>query len=272
MIGVFDSGFGGLSVFDKISKQSPDLNLIYLGDSERTPYGPRSKETIYEWSKQAIDFLFERGCQLIIIACHTASNSALRQLQQDYLPNSKYKGRKILGVTIPIVEEVVLQAKKRVGVLATRGSIKSNRFIEEIKSRNSKLEIFQVASPMLVSLIEEGYSDSVACKQFIKHYLKPLKNKQIDLLVPGCTHFPLIFDQLQKKSGKNIKVLNASQIVADKLKDYLSRHPELEFNNKLTGYREYLTTGDVDLFQEIGHRFLKTSFAAKKVVLKFKLI
>ncbi|MCJ8346078.1 glutamate racemase, partial [bacterium] len=221
MIGVFDSGFGGLSIFSKVTAQLPESNFIYLGDSERTPYGPRSKETIYQWTKQAVQFLFERDCKLVIIACHTASNSALRQLQQEYLPNSIYKDRKILGVTIPIVEEVVLQAKKRVGVLATRASVKSHRFIEEIHKRNDQLEVFQVASPMLVSLIEEGYSNSVACNIFIKKYLRPLKEKQIDLLVPGCTHFPLILEQLRQKVGNKIEVLDASQVVCDKLKDYL---------------------------------------------------
>lgn len=265
MIGVFDSGFGGLSVFKKVSEQLPEHNLIYLGDSERNPYGPRSKETIYHWSKQAVEFLFARGCQLIIIACHSASNSALRQLQQDYLINSSYQNRNILGVTIPIVEEVVQLAKRRVGVLATRASVKSNRFAEEIQQRAPHLEVFQVASPMLVSLIEEGYADSVACNQFIKKYLRPLKDAQIDLLVPGCTHFPLILNQLRVKAGNPITVIDSSQIVCDKLKEYLKRHKELEFTKDRVGQREFLTTGDVDLFEEVGRRFLKKVFRASKV-------
>ncbi|MCO4783284.1 MAG: glutamate racemase [Candidatus Cloacimonetes bacterium] len=267
MIGVFDSGFGGLSVFKKVSEQLPEYNFVYLGDSERNPYGSRSKETIYQWSKQAVEFLFERGCQLVIIACHSASNSALRQLQQEYLPSSPYKNRNILGVTIPIVEDVVRLANKRVGVLATRASVKSNRFVEEIYDRAPHLEVFQVASPMLVSLIEEGYAKSATCNLFIKKYLRPLKDKQIDLLVPGCTHFPLILEQLRQKSGQSIKVLDASQIVCDKLKIYLDKHKELEFSQDQSGFREVLTTGEVGLFEEVGQRFLKTSFRAKQVKL-----
>lgn len=267
MIGVFDSGFGGLSVFKKVSEQLPEYNFIYLGDSERNPYGPRSKETIYQWSKQAVEFLFDRGCKLVIIACHSASNNALRQLQQEYLVNSCYQNRNILGVTIPIVEEAVLLAKKRVGVLATRASVQSNRFVQEIHKRAPHLEVFQVASPMLVSLIEEGYANSKVCNHFIKKYLRPLKNQQIDLLIPGCTHFPLILDQLHRKSGSSIQVLDASQIVCDKLKEYLIKHTELQFTQDIKGFREYLTTGEVAQFEEVGKRFLKSTFQAKKVKL-----
>lgn len=267
MIGVFDSGFGGLSIFREIRTQLPHHDFIYLGDSQRVPYGNRSPETVYSWTREAVQFLFEQDCKLIIVACHTASNVALRALQQKYLPASPFSNRRILGVTIPIVEEVCRMAKKRVGILATRGTCKSNRFTEELLARRPDLDIFQQPAPLLVPLIEEGYIKGVECTRILKKYLIPLKNQQIDTLVLGCTHYPLIIDLVRKRAGKQVQVPDPASIVAKSLCVYLQRHQEIDEILGKNGQSIFMTTDDVEHFERMGEKFLGSSFQAMKATL-----
>lgn len=254
MIGVFDSGFGGLSIFRAIEKSQPtNTDLLYLGDSQRVPYGNRSDETVFEWCCEAIDWLFSQGCDHIVLACYTASNVALERLKLHY----KELGEKISGVTMPTVEEACRVAKKRVGVLGTRATCRSRRFEIEIKSLRDDLEVYHNPAPMLVPLVEEGFQDSPECKRFIRRYLAPLKNKKIDTLVLGCTHFPLLHDLFVSKAGHRIKVLESASLVAESLPKFI--------NTNQSGIRRICTTDDPELFQQMGMRFLGRKFEVNKV-------
>ncbi len=267
MIGIFDSGFGGLSIFKAIEARLPGYNFLYLGDSRRVPYGNRSPETVLNWSRQAVEFLFAQGCKLIVIACNTASNVALRSLQQTYLPTSPYADLRILGVTIPIVEETCQVARKKVGVLATRGTCKSRGFEIEILKRRPDLEVFHNPAPLLVPLTEEGWQDSMECRRILKKYLIPLRQQQVDTLVLGCTHYPLILDMVRQKCEPKIQVPDTAKAVSKRLENYLQRHPEIESLLRKTKTRKFLTTDDPELFQDLGWRFLGRKFQAQRVKL-----
>lgn len=265
MIGVFDSGFGGLCILAGMQKALPEHDFLYLGDSRRNPYGARSSATIYEWSRESVDWMFAQGCELIILACHTASNSALRRLQQEYLPISPYADRRILGVTIPLVEEASKIAKKRVGVLATRASCLSGSFETEIAKRNRDLKVFCHAAPVLVSIIEEGMSKSPEARRLLRKYLAPLKMASVDTLILGCTHFPAMEEDFRRKVGKNIRVISSPHVVGSSLKDYLKRHPGID--QKIGKNRQcvFYTTEDANRFEEHGKAFLGQSFQASSV-------
>tara|TARA_Y100000589_G_scaffold131568_1_gene125352 strand:+ start:4475 stop:5257 length:783 start_codon:yes stop_codon:yes gene_type:complete len=256
MIGVFDSGFGGLSIFRAIEREQPSkTNLIYLGDSQRVPYGNRSDEIVFSWCREALDWLFGQGCEHIVLACHTASNVALEKLKAHY----GKRGSQISGVTIPIVNEVCRVAKARVGVLGTRATCRSRRFELEINKLRNDLQVFHNPAPMLVPLVEEGFQSSPECKRFIRRYLGPLKQKKIDTLILGCTHFPLLYDLFVAKSGHRIRVLESSSIVAKSI-------PIIEGENQ-SGIRKIYTTDDPELFEGLGAQFLGRKFEAKKVVI-----
>ena len=232
-IGVFDSGLGGLIVARAIHQALPEYDYVYLGDTKRVPYGNRSHEAIFEFTKQGVDYLFRKGnCAIIIIACNTASARALRRIQKEYLPKN-FPNRKVLGVLIPAAEEA---AKfNRIGVLGTLGTVSSGTFPKEIKKMlarrsfseggNKKAKIFQNPAPMLVPLAEEGETENAL--PFIKKYLRPFANKKLDALVLGCTHYPIFKKEIRKILGKNIKVISQDEIIPKKLKNYLEKHPEV---------------------------------------------
>jgi len=222
-IGIFDSGLGGLIVAKAIRKLMPEYDYVYLGDTKRVPYGNRSHETVFEFTKQAVDYLFRKeNCAIIIIACNTASARALRRIQQEYLPKN-FNSRKVLGVLIPTAEECAKYEK--VGIIGTLGTITSNAFLGEIGKINKKTKIFQNPAPMLVPLAEEG--EKVLVKPFIEKYLKIFKGKKIQALALGCTHYPFYKNEIRKILGKKVKVLSQDEIVPKKLKDYFKRHPEI---------------------------------------------
>jgi len=268
MIGVFDSGFGGLTVLKEFLRILPEYNYIYFGDNARAPYGNKSDEVIYNYTKQAVDFLFKQGCELIIVACHTASAKALRRIQQEYLPE-KYSDKRVLGVVVPIVEQAVgLSRHNKLGVIGTTATINSGVYKKELEKLRNDLNIFQQACPLLVPLIEEGYMEKPEAKMILKKYLRPLKEKQIDTLILGCTHYPLMIKDISRLLGKNVEVINPAVIAAEKLADYLKRHQEikkkLEKNNKLVFY----TTDDVKKFKELGRKFLGREIGeVKKAIL-----
>lgn len=266
MIGVFDSGFGGLTVLSELKKHLPEYNYIYLGDNARTPYGIRTKETVYEYTKQAVDFLFKQGSHLIIIACNTASVAALRKLQQEYLPQN-YPDRRILGVVRPLVEKVAEQSNVRIGVVGTRSTIDSNVYETEIHKLNPDIEIFQQACPLLVSLVEEGWIKKKETKSIIRYYLKPLKKQKINKLILGCTHYPLLYNLFKKEIHRGCEVLNSGQIVALLLKDYLQRHPEIDQNLTKNSQIKYLTTDSVEKFERFASKIMKQGIKAEKVTL-----
>jgi glutamate racemase len=268
MIGVFDSGFGGLTVLKEFLRVLPDYDYIYLGDNARAPYGNKSDEVIYEYTKQAVDFLFKHGAELVIIACHTASAKALRKIQQEYLP-AHYADKRVLGVVVPIVEEAVnLSRKHRLGVIGTTATINSGVYKKELEKLRSDLEIFQEACPLLVPLVEEGWTDKPEAKMILKKYLQPLKVKQIDTLILGCTHYPLMLKDITRIMGKNVKIIDPAKAAAEKLADYLSRHKEIEKKLGRNKNLIFYTTDEANKFKRLGQKFLGRSIKeVKKIVL-----
>jgi glutamate racemase len=269
MIGVFDSGVGGLTVLKSLFEHLPGYNYVYLGDNARMPYGNKTKEEVYEYTRQAVDFLFKQGCDLIIVACNTASALALRKIQQEYLPK-KYPGKKILGVVRPMAEAIAVNKKfKKIGIIGTKATIKSKIYPREIKILNPKLKIFCQSAPLLVPLIESGWNDEQEIKTTLEKYLRPLKKAKIDLLVLGCTHYPFLEKQICQVMGKGCKIYNSGEIVALSLKDYLKRHPELAIVWHPKPKLVFYTTGGVDAFKLIGDRFLgKKIEHIQRIVLK----
>lgn len=256
MIGIFDSGFGGLTVLKEFLRVLPDYDYIYLGDNARTPYGNKSDEIIYDYTKQAVDFLFKEGCELVIIACHTASSRALRKIQQEYLPKN-YPERRVLGVVVPTVEEAVkLSRYHKLGVIGTSATISSGVYKKELEKLRNDLTIFEQACPLLAPLVEEGWTEKPEARMILKKYLRPLKVKEIDTLILGCTHYPLLEKDILKIMGRNVKVVNPAEVVAEKLKDYLKRHGEMEKKLGKKGKLIFYTTDNAAKFKELGQKFL----------------
>ncbi len=256
MIGVFDSGFGGLTILGAFLKKLPEYDYVYFGDNARTPYGNKSQEVIYHYTRQAVEFLFQKGCVLIILACNTASTKALRKIQQELLP-LKYADRRVLGVVIPLAEAGVETSRfGRIGVIGTRATIESGVYEEELKKLNPALKIHGQACPLLVPLVEEGWVGKPETNMILKKYLRRLKRKKIDSLIPGCTHYPFLQKDIERVMGRNCRVLNGPAIVAEKLQDYLNRHPGMEARISRNGGTTFFTTDAPDRFQVFGEAFL----------------
>ena len=253
MIGVFDSGVGGLTVLKEFFKKLPAYDYVYLGDNARSPYGNKTQTEIYHHTEQAVDFLFNVGCSLIVIACNTASAKALRKIQRNFLPK-KFPGKKVLGVIIPTIEEISRKKYKTVGLIGTKSTVDSKKYSVELQKVNKKIKLYQQACPLLVPIVETGRIKDKKTKQIIADYLKPLKNKKIEALVLGCTHYSLLLDEIKDVAGK-INIINPPAIVAEKLKDYLKRHKEIKVSKKKK--RIFYTTGDPKKFKVLGERFLR---------------
>ncbi|PKM91350.1 glutamate racemase [Candidatus Falkowbacteria bacterium HGW-Falkowbacteria-1] len=269
MIGVFDSGVGGLTVLKGFLKDHPNYDYIYLGDNANVPYGNKSSDIIYGYSTKAIDFLHEQGCKLIIIACNSASAQALRKIQQEYLP-TKYPNLKVLGVIRPIAEEVVSHKKiKKVGIIGTKATINSNIYQEEISALNSNLEILQKATPLLVPLIEENWLKKPETKMILKKYLRFFKMKQVEALVLACTHYPFLLKDIKKIMGRKCLVFDTEKIISDRFFDYLNRHPELGIEKNDKAVYKFYTTDNIEKFKELGEFFLERKILKiEKVSLK----
>ncbi len=266
-IGVFDSGFGGLSILRGIVKELPDYDFVYLGDTARVPYGTRSSEAVYEFTRQAVEFLLKKNCGLVILACNTASSDALRKIQREYLPKW-FPDRNVLGVLIPAVEEAAAKSRnKMVGVMATSGTVRSGAFVREIFKLDPKINVFQEACPLLVPLVEAGEEHSPATEHFLKQYLKPLPVKKIDTLILGCTHYGMLERRIRKLVGKNVHVISEANVVARKLRNYLDRHPERERTLARNGARTFYSTDITENFETLGKRFFGERINVEKVVL-----
>jgi len=258
-IGIFDSGFGGLEILKEAVKKLPSYDFVFLGDTKRAPYGNRSKESIYEFTEQAVKFLFKKDCLLIILACNTVSADALKKIQL------KYRKKKVLGVIIPASEEAVERTKnKRIGVLATERTVKSKAFPREINKIDKKIKVFQEACPLLAPIIESGEKDSKITEIYLKERLKAFKD--IDVLVLGCTHYGLLENKI-KKLTKNITIISEGKIVAEKLKQYLKRHPEIEKNLSKRSKKEFFSTDITLNFKKLGSQFFGQKINPKKVSL-----
>jgi glutamate racemase len=256
MIGVFDSGFGGLVVLREFLKVLPQYDYLYLGDNARIPYGTRSDKVVVRFTAQAVDYLFRQGCQLIILACHTASAKALRTLQQIYLP-LHYPERRILGVVIPTVEEALARSPgKRIGVIATEGTVSSKSFEIELKKLDPEVEVVQQACPLLVPIIESGEQDWEGTEMILRRYLAPLKTARLDNLILGCTHYSILMDRIRAIMDGQVGLICSGQMTAIKLVDYLRRHPEMETRLSRNGSRRYLTTDLTPRFQQLASLFM----------------
>jgi len=256
MIGVFDSGLGGLTVLRAFLRRLPQYNYLYLGDNARAPYGNKSFDVIYEYTRQGVEFLFGRGCILIILACNTASAKALRKIQQEWLP-SHYPERRVLGAVIPLAEVGVQVTRYgRIGVIGTRATIETKVYQQELDKLKGDLKVYDLACPLLVPLVEEGWVGRPETNRILKKYLRHLKDRKVDTLLPACTHYPFLQKDLERIMGKNCKVLNGPEIAADKLADYLHRHPEIETKVTRDGKVTCFTTDDPERFKLFGEKFL----------------
>lgn len=267
-IGIFDSGYGGLTILKEIRKVLPQYDYIYLGDNARTPYGTRSFEVVYEYTLEAVKKLFEMGCELVILACNTASAKALRTIQQNDLPKIDAQKR-VLGVIRPSVEEVVhLTRNKHVGILGTNGTVLSNSYLIELdKLSNSELIIHQEACPMWVPIVENNEIGTPGANYFVENNLKNLLELdcQIDTIVLGCTHYPLLISTIKRYLSEGITIVDQGPIVANKLGDYLNRHPEMEIKCSLNGTIKYYTTEQALNFNEKASLFINEDVLAKTI-------
>ncbi len=267
MIGVFDSGFGGLAVLREFLKLLPQYDYLYLGDNARIPYGTRSDRVVIRFTRQAVDYLFGQGCQLIILACHTASAKALRTIQQTYLLE-RYPGRRVLGVLIPTVEEAVaLSPRKRIGVIATEGTVTSRSFEIELNKLDPEVQVFQQACPLLVPLIEEGEQDWEGTTMILKRYLASIQQADVDTLILGCTHYSILKDKVAALIGNGTRLICSGQVTAAKLVNYLKRHPEMEASLSRGRSRRYLTTDLTPRFQHLASLFMGRNLDSEVVEL-----
>jgi glutamate racemase len=256
MIGVFDSGFGGLVVLREFLQVLPQYDYLYLGDNARIPYGTRSDRVVLRFTEQAVDYLFRRGCRLIILACHTASAKALRTIQQVYLP-AHYPEYRVLGVVIPTVEEALNRSRgKLIGVIGTEGTVDSRSFEIELKKLVPEVEVRQQACPLLVPLIEAGEQEWEGTAMILRRYLAPLKAARVDTLILGCTHYSILKEQIRALMGEGSELICSGQVTATKLVDYLERHPEMERRLGRGGTRCYLTTDLTPRFQQLAGLFM----------------
>lgn len=256
-IGVFDSGYGGLTILREIVRKLPQYDYVYLGDNARTPYGTRSFDTVYQYTLECVRHLFDRGCRLVVLACNTASAKALRNIQQLDLPVIA-PDRRVLGVIRPTTEVIGNYSKSgNVGILATRGTVTSESYVVEIEKFFPDLQVFQEACPMWVPLVENGEYASPGADYFVKQHLDRLlqKSPAIDTILLACTHYPLLIDKIRQFAPADATILSQGGIVADSLADYLVRHPEIEEQCSKQGRRIFLTTDSTDDFDRQATNF-----------------
>ena len=269
-IGVFDSGYGGLTILNKIREILPEYDYIYLGDNARTPYGTRSFEVVYEFTRQAVNKLFDMGCHLVILACNTASAKALRSIQMNDLPGID-PARRVLGVIRPTVECVgEISKNQHIGVLATAGTIKSESYPLEIHKLFPEIQVSGTACPMWVSLVENNESQDEGADYFIRKYIDQLlsKDPQIDTVILGCTHFPILLPKIRQYIPEHISVIAQGEYVAESLKDYLKRHPEMNAKCTKNGNCQFYTTEAEEKFSESASTFLKQQISVKHITLE----
>lgn len=269
-IGVFDSGYGGLTILEKIRQELPDYDYIYLGDNARTPYGTRSFDVVYKFTLECVTKLFDMGCQLVILACNTASAKALRTIQQNDLARID-PARRVLGVIRPTVEAIGEITKTRhIGLLATYGTVQSNSYPLEVHKLFPDIIVSSEACPLWVPLIENNEHHTEGADYFIKKNLDNLlrANADIDTIMLGCTHYPLIQDKIISFLNPNIKVVSQGELVAKSLSDYLVRHPEMEIRCSKNQSVKYFTTESIDKFSSSASVFLNEKIEAKHIDLE----
>jgi len=258
-IGIFDSGYGGLTIWDKMRKRLPQYDYIYLGDNARTPYGNRSFEVVYEFTLQAVRWLFKHNCPLVILACNTASAKALRTIQQKDLAGLDPR-RRVLGVIRPTVETIGRITRNRhVGILGTPGTISSGSYPLEIKKLYPDLIVESEACPMWVPLVENNEHDKPGADYFVQQHVNNIlaKDPQIDTIILACTHYPLLKKKIRSFLPKPIRLVAQGKLIAESLEDYLHRHPEMEARCSKNAVTRFYTTESEEKFATAASLFLK---------------
>lgn len=266
-IGIFDSGYGGLTVLKEIVGRLPQYDYIYLGDNARSPYGPRSFETVYQYTLQAVKWLFEKGCPLVVIACNTASAKALRNIQQKDLP-ALARDKRVLGIIRPVTEIIGKYSKTRhIGIFGTVGTVSSNSYVIEIEKFFPDLKVVQEACPIWVPLVESFEHRTEGADFFIRKHIDTLLNcdPEIDTVVLGCTHYPLLLPKIRKYLPAHISIVSQGDIVASGLADYLARHSEIESRLTRNGGVGFYTTETSEVFDKHASVYYGTSLHAENI-------
>ena len=268
-IGIFDSGYGGLTILHGIRQLLPQYDYLYLGDNARAPYGTRSFDVVYEFTRQAVVKLFEMGCHLVILGCNTASAKALRSIQQNDLPKLD-AGRRVLGIIRPTAEIIgSITQSRHVGIFATEGTIKSESYNLEIQKLFPDIQVSGVACPFWVPLVEYNEADSPGADYFVKKRIDQLMrlDAEIDTIILGCTHYPLLLPKIHKYIPRGIRIVSQGEYVADSLQRYFERHPEIEQRCTRNGQVHYLTTENPDKFKEQAQLFLHEPVDVENITL-----
>ena len=269
MIGVFDSGFGGLTILQDLRRSLPDYDFLYLGDNARAPYGSRSFETIFRYTLQCVRELFSRGCPMVILACNTASARALRSIQQQVLP-VEFPDRRVLGIIRPTTEEIgKFSHTGHIGIFATAGTVSSNSYQIEISHFFPELTVTQHACPMWVPLVENGEMGTEGSRFFVKKEVEALlkKDPEIDTVLLACTHYPLLEKEIREALPPGVRLVIQGQIVADKTVDYLNRHPEMDARLSRGGHTRFLTTDTAKFFEKGAFLFGMQDISAESLTL-----
>lgn len=267
-IGVFDSGYGGLTILSEIVRRLPEYDYIYLGDNARSPYGPRSFDVIRDFTLQAVRYLFDQGCPLVILACNTASARALRDIQQGYLPQSADPTRRVLGVIRPTAECLSDNTQTgHVGILATPGTVAAHSYRVELEKLAPQLAVYEHACPMWVPLVEYGESAGEGADYFVRKELEAVcsADPQIDTLVLACTHYPLLRPKIEQYLPEGMHLVTQGELVAESLADYLVRHPEMQTRLSQGGALRFLTTELPDKFESLASIFISRPVQAERV-------
>ena len=270
-IGVFDSGYGGLTILKELRRKLPEYDYLYLGDNARAPYGTRSFDIIYHYTLEAVTALFHQGCHLVILACNTASAKALRTIQQKDLPKID-SHRRVLGVIRPTAECIgPLTHTRHIGILATTGTINSKSYEMEIKKLHPDIHVEGLACPMWVPLVENFELDGAGTDYFVKKSLEELmeKDHNIDTIILGCTHYPLLLPLIQKHLSSKIKVIAQGEYIASSLQEYLHRHPEMADKCTRDGTCRYLTTENNIIFDHSACRFMQHDVQSQHIELTY---
>lgn len=269
-IGVFDSGYGGLTILHEIRQLLPQYDYMYLGDNARAPYGSRSFEVVYKFTRQAVLKLFEQGCHLVILGCNTASAKALRSIQHRVLPEL-CPDRRVLGIIRPTAESISeLTTTRHIGILATEGTIRSRSYELEIEKQAPDVKVSGQACPLWAAIVEANEADSPGADYFVKKRIDQLmlQDPAIDAIVLGCTHYPLLMRSIVRNCPPGVRIVPQGAYVANSLKDYLARHPEMEAKCTKHGTCRYLTTESEERFKECAQIFLNEKVDAENVTLE----
>lgn len=268
-IGIFDSGYGGLTILREIRKAMPDYDYIYLGDNARAPYGTRSFDIVYQFTLEAVKYLFDQGCHLVILACNTASAKALRTIQQHDLPLID-ASRRVLGVIRPTVEKIgAISQNGNIGIFGTPGTVQSGSYEMEIAKLHPEFHTYTQSCPMWVPLVENLEADKPGADYFVKQETDNLfaQNANIDTVILGCTHYPLLYSKIRQYVPQSAQVITQGEIIAESLIDYLKRHPEMNEKCSRSGSCKYLTTENPNKFSEMASLFMNEPAIASRITL-----